>query len=175
MVAMAETASFLIREQDGDLVELTAGGVGIHFKIEGDRTQGAVALVEHPVAPGGFALPHTHSREDEISYVLAGRIAAEIDGREFTVEAGEYLFKPRGLKHAFWNPTDQPARLIEIIAPAGLERFFRMVSTLRLVPGTADEAHALEITRGFGVELDVKDREAFLARHGLKIAMPPER
>lgn len=175
MTTALETGTFVVRAGDGDLIQLPMGGVGVHFKIDGERTHGSVAVVEHPVAPGGFALPHTHTMEDEISYVLEGRIAAEIGGREFTVEAGEYLFKPRGVKHAFWNPADRPARLIEIIAPAGLERFFRTVGTLRPVPGTPDEERAIEITREVGVELHLEEREAFLARHGLRMGASPDR
>jgi quercetin dioxygenase-like cupin family protein len=158
--------SYVITGQDGDRLQLP-GGVGVQFKVDGEWTAGAVAVVEHPVAPGAFAGPHTHSKEDEISYVLEGRIAAEIDEREVTIEAGEYLFKPRGLKHAFWNPTDRPARLIEIIAPAGLERFFRTMSTLRPVPGSADPERAIGLMAEFGVVADFDDLDAFLARHGL--------
>ena len=36
---------------------------------------------------------------------------------------GELVFKPRGVPHAFWNATDEPARFLEIIAPAGFERY----------------------------------------------------
>ena len=82
---------FVIAARDGDLVQLPMGGVGVQFKIEGKRTGGSVAIVEHPVAPGAFAIPHTHTREDELSYVLEGRICAEIDGHQFTVEGGAYL------------------------------------------------------------------------------------
>ena len=160
--------NFVIAPQDGDLVQLPMGGVGVHFKIDGERTSGSVAVVQHPVAPGAFALPHTHTKEDEISYVLEGRIGAEIDEREFAVEAGEYLFKPRGLKHAFWNPTDRPARLIEIIAPAGLERFFRTMGTLHPVPGTADYERAMGLLAEIAVVTHFDERDAFFARHNLR-------
>lgn len=159
--------AFVIRADDGDSVQLP-GGVGVHFKIEGDQTRGAVSIVEHPVPPGAFALPHTHTREDEISYVLDGVIGAEIGGQELTVEAGEYLFKPRGVKHAFWNPSDRPALLIEVIAPAGLERFFRELGTLRPVPGTPDYARAMDLLAETAVVSHFDEREAFLARHDLR-------
>lgn len=63
---------FVIGQSDGDEVALPIGGVGVHFKIDGESTRGAVSIVEHPVALGGFAMPHTHTGEDEISYVLEG-------------------------------------------------------------------------------------------------------
>jgi len=37
---------------------------------------------------------------------------------------GDLIFKPRNQWHTFWNAGDQPARLLEIISPAGFERFF---------------------------------------------------
>lgn len=173
MATSVETApQLVIGADEGDVIQLPAGGVGVHFKIDGASTLGAVAVVEHPVAPGGFALPHTHTREDEISYVLEGTIHAEIDGREYVVEAGEYLFKPRNLKHAFWNPTDRPARLIEIIAPAGLERFFRLMGTLRPLPGTPDQERALAMMREVGVIADIGEAPVFAARHGLQLGFP---
>src|SRR5207253_6676357 len=42
----------------------------------------------------------------------------------FLADPGDYVLKPRGIPHTFWNPTDKPARLIEIISPAGFEKFF---------------------------------------------------
>jgi hypothetical protein len=38
--------------------------------------------------------------------------------------AGGYIVKPRGQVHAMWNAGSTPARMIEIITPAGFERFF---------------------------------------------------
>jgi len=158
---------FVIGQADGDVMALV-GGIGVQFKVEGEWTGGAVSIVEHPVPAGAFALPHTHSKEDEISYVLDGTLGAEIDGEETTIQAGQYLLKPRGLKHAFWNPTDKPARIIEVIAPAGLERFFRTMGTLRPVPGTEDFDTAMALVAERGVETHFDEREAFLARHGLQ-------
>jgi hypothetical protein len=54
-------------EGEGQLVWI--GGIGVQFKLDGTDTQGAFSVVEHPVEPGALALPHTHSREDEFSYV----------------------------------------------------------------------------------------------------------
>jgi hypothetical protein len=38
--------------------------------------------------------------------------------------AGSVVAKPRGIPHAFWNPTDEPARVLELIVPGGFERYF---------------------------------------------------
>jgi Cupin domain len=37
---------------------------------------------------------------------------------------GDLIFKPRNQWHTFWNAGDEQARILEIISPAGFERFF---------------------------------------------------
>jgi quercetin dioxygenase-like cupin family protein len=159
---------FVIGREDGDFITVPVGGVGVQFKVEGEQTRGSVAIVEHPVPPGAFAMPHTHTLEDEISYVLEGHLSAEIDGEEVTVEAGQYLFKPRGLKHAFWNPSDRPARIIEIIAPAGLEQMFRTAAMLQPTSGTEAFERGRANMAEHGIKLHFDEAEAFLARHALQ-------
>jgi hypothetical protein len=44
--------------------------------------------------------------------------------------AGGYITKPRGEMHTMWNAGSVPARMIEIISPAGLENFFRELAAL---------------------------------------------
>jgi hypothetical protein len=39
-------------------------------------------------------------------------------------EPGDLVYKPRDVWHTFWNATDRPARLLEIISPAGFEELF---------------------------------------------------
>jgi oxalate decarboxylase/phosphoglucose isomerase-like protein (cupin superfamily) len=69
-------------------------------------------------------LPHVHQYEDEYSYVLEGIIGARVGDREIVAGRGSYVIKPRGLMHTFWNPGPGPARLLEVIAPAGFETYF---------------------------------------------------
>jgi hypothetical protein len=58
-------SDLILSPDDGQLVWL--GALGIQFKLDGTQTQGAFSVVEHPLEPGAFAPPHTHSREDEFS------------------------------------------------------------------------------------------------------------
>ena len=48
------------------------------------------------------------------------------------VEAGpgDLVYKPRGQWHTFWNAGDEPARILEIISPAGFEQFFAELAPL---------------------------------------------
>ena len=102
-----------------------APGVGVTFKIDGDDTLGALSIVEHPFEVGALVPPHVHTREDEISIVLEGEIGFRSEDREAVLGAGGYIIKPRNEVHAMWNAGPVPARMIEVISPAGFEGFFR--------------------------------------------------
>ena len=105
-----------------------APGIGVDFKIDGADTGGAVSVVEHPFEVGALVPPHIHTREDEISIVLEGEIGFRSEDDEVVLGPGGYIVKPRGQVHAMWNAGRIPARMIEIITPAGFERFFRELS-----------------------------------------------
>lgn len=100
-------------------------GVGVIFKIDGADTGGTIAIVEHTFAVGALVPPHVHTREDEYSIVLEGEIGFRSEDAEAVLGAGGYIVKPRAQVHAMWNAGATPARMIEVIAPAGFERFFR--------------------------------------------------
>ena len=132
--------------------------------IGGDESGGGFALVEHPMPPRGLAAPlHRHSREDEYSFVLEGRVGAQLGDEVVHGEPGDLIFKPRGQWHTFWNAGDEPARILEIISPAGFECFF-----LELVePETPDRPRATLPAR-YGIEFDHASIPGLLERHGLR-------
>ena len=102
-----------------------APGVGVVFKVDGEDTGGALSIVEHPFAVGALVPPHVHTLEDEFSIVLEGEIGFRSEDQEVVLGAGGYIIKPRGEVHAMWNAGKSPARMIEVISPAGFEGFFR--------------------------------------------------
>ena len=107
-----------------------APGVGVVFKIEGSDTGGALSIVEHPFEVGALVPPHVHTLEDEYSIVLEGEIGFRSNDQEVVLGPGGYIIKPRGEVHAMWNAGSTPARMIEVISPAGFERFFRELSAM---------------------------------------------
>ena len=99
--------------------------------IDGDETDQGFSLVEHPMSPRALAAPlHRHNREDEYSYVLEGKMGALLGDEVLVAEAGDLVFKPRNQWHTFWNAGDEPCRILEIIAPAGFEKFFEELSDM---------------------------------------------
>jgi quercetin dioxygenase-like cupin family protein len=112
-------------QPDEGRVGRLAPGVGVVFKIDGEDAGGALSIVEHPFAVGALVPPHSHTLEDEFSIVLEGEIGFRSNGQEVVLGAGGYIVKPRGEIHAMWNAGSTPARMIEVITPAGFEGFFR--------------------------------------------------
>jgi quercetin dioxygenase-like cupin family protein len=117
-----EVPRIVVKPDAGRSVSL--GGMGVVFKMSGVDTNGAFAVVEHPIEPGRLVFPHVHLHEDEYSYVLQGTVGARVGDHEAVARQGSYLIKPRGLMHAFWNAGPGEARLLEVIVPAGFEEYF---------------------------------------------------
>ena len=112
-----------LRPQDGKSCHL--GSIGVRFMIDGNDSSGRFSLDEHPMEPRALAAPlHRHRNEDEYSFVIEGRIGADLGGEIVSGNRGDLIFKPRNQWHTFWNASDGPARVLEIISPAGFERYF---------------------------------------------------
>jgi mannose-6-phosphate isomerase-like protein (cupin superfamily) len=117
------TGPRIIGPRDGKFVDLQS--VGVRFMIWGAESGGGFSLVEHPIPPRALVAPlHLHEREDEYSYVLEGRMGAQLGDDVVVAEVGDLVFKPRTQWHTFWNAGDTPCRILEIISPAGFEHFF---------------------------------------------------
>jgi quercetin dioxygenase-like cupin family protein len=101
------------------------GSIGVRFMLDGAEAGERFSLVEHPMSARALAAPlHRHTREDEYSYVIEGRVGALLGDEVVVGGPGDLIFKPRNQWHTFWNAGDEPARLLEIISPAGFELFF---------------------------------------------------
>ena len=142
------------------------GGVTDRFMIDGSETGGRFALVQHLFEPRALAAPmHRHSREDEYTYVLSGRIGAVSAGTELIAGPGDLIFKPRGEWHTFWNAGDEPAGVLELISSAGLEELFRELGRFSTEP--SPEELALLAGR-YGCELDFAATFPVVERHRLR-------
>ena len=165
---MAATKSKqLIGPDEGAAVHF--GGLGARFMIDGETAGGGFSLVEHPIAPRSLAAPlHRHANEDEYSYVLEGRVGVQLGDEVLEAGPGDLVLKPRNQWHAFWNPGDEPARMLEIISPAGFERYFEEIAPL-LPPNRPepDIAALAEVQARYGLEMDFESIERLTREHGL--------
>jgi mannose-6-phosphate isomerase-like protein (cupin superfamily) len=75
------------------------------------------------VAPGREGPPeHAHESEDDAFYVLSGELTMRLGPETVTAPEGTFVLVPPGLVHTFANRSEQPARILNIHAPAGFDR-----------------------------------------------------
>jgi len=141
-------------------------GFSATTKLSSTET-GSISIVEHVFAPKALVPPHRHTREDEISYVVAGEIGFRSNGREVSLQAGGYMVKPRGELHSMWNAGSVPARMIEIISPAGFERYFVELAEAVAATGAPDSGVIARVAARYGLSFDFAEVPDLVARHGL--------
>jgi mannose-6-phosphate isomerase-like protein (cupin superfamily) len=145
------------------------GSIGVRWMIDGEEAGGDFSLVEHPLPPRALAAPvHLHHREDEYSYVLEGRMGALLGDEVVEAGPGDLVFKPREQWHTFWNAGDEPCRILEIIAPAAFEHFFKELDALGGALNADPEA-LTELAARYGHEMKPETVPELLERFGLRI------
>jgi len=149
------------------------GSIGVRFMLDGAVSSGGFSLVEHPMSARALAAPlHRHTREDEYSYVLEGRMGALLGEEVLEAGPGDLVLKPRGEWHTFWNAGEEPCRILEIIAPAGFEHFFAELADLGGVV-EADPAILGEMCERYGVEMQPESVPGLIERFGLRFPAEP--
>jgi mannose-6-phosphate isomerase-like protein (cupin superfamily) len=159
----------IVGPRDGKAGSL--GSIGVRFMIGTEETAaGGFSLVEHPMPPRHLAAPlHRHSREDEYSYVLEGRMGALLGDDVVYAEAGDLVHKPRDQWHTFWNAGDEPCRILEIISPGGFERYFDEPVDAG-ASGRPDPEWLTALAARYGLEHDVASIPVLCERFGLTFA-----
>ena len=169
---MEATASAVKVVGPMDAKEGFLGSIGVRFMIDGSEAGERLSLVEHPMSPRALAAPlHRHTREDEYSYVLEGRMGALLGDDVVEAGPGDLVFKPRDQWHTFWNAGDEPCRILEIIAPAGFERFFAELVDMGGVAQADPEALA-RLNGRYGLEMRPETIPELVERFGVRIGEP---
>lgn len=154
-------AAKIIRPGEGDSFDF--GGLGVDWKVDGADSDGRFSVVHHPIAPRALAAPlHRHRNEDELSFVLTGRLGALLGDDIVTAGPGAWVFKPRAEWHTFWNAGDEPCEIIEIISPAGFENYFREVAA-----AWGDMEAFAAINEKYELEMDFESVPGLCERFGL--------
>ena len=168
---MQTTAAKVLGPNEGKAGFL--GSIGVRFMIGGAEADERFSLVEHPLSARALAAPlHRHNREDEYSYVLEGRVGALLGDEVVVGSPGDLIFKPRNQWHTFWNAGDQPARLLEIISPAGFEGFFDELVDLGGVTAAQPETLA-ELCARYELEMDPDSVPGLVQRFDLRFPGEP--
>jgi quercetin dioxygenase-like cupin family protein len=150
----------LTLNQPTDGRTLAVVGDVYRFQATGENTNGKYAIWEAIVPPGGGPPPHVHSREEEGFHILEGEITLQAGGERIVATAGMFVNIPIGLPHSFKNESTEPARMLILVAPAGLENMFLEVgvplpegSTTALPPTQDEIKKLLEVAPKYGVEI----------------------
>lgn len=131
-----------------DLIEEPRrGSVGpsqVNILLTAAETAGALGLVEITSPPLAGPPRHLHENEDEAIAVLDGEIEAWTPEGTRRLAAGEAIFIPRGVEHAFKVVGDHPARIMAVLTPGGFEGYFQGLLADQLVmPRDRDAIAAL--------------------------------
>ncbi len=133
----------------GDLYTILAAG---------EDTGGAYALIQAEVPPQSGPPAHVHHREDEAFYVLEGKVLFEADGRTMVAAAGSWVTLPWGTRHSFKNVGQTTAKMLILVTPSGLEKFFQEVGTpatnTMASPPPPDIAKLLAVAPKYGLEIE---------------------
>jgi hypothetical protein len=135
-----------------------------------------MAIIELTVPPGRLAAPlHRHSREDEISFVVAGQMGALLGDRVIQARPGAYVLKPRGEWHTFWNASDADLRIMELIVPGGLELLVERLAPMVRAGAAFDLAAIEQVGAEYGVEFDFDSVPAICRKFGVTLPHWPRR
>ncbi len=119
---MAVSEPVLNTEGAGESIEY-GNGSRAEIVVGGTQSGGDYAVVRNRVAPGDEPPLHSHSREDEMVYVVDGEITATVGDADVDVGPGAFAVLPRGIPHTI-RVNSESANLIITLVPAGVERFF---------------------------------------------------
>src|SRR3954462_15615281 len=155
-----------------DAQEGFLGSIGVRFIVDGAEAGDRLSVVDPSMSPRALAAPlHKHTREDEYSFVLEGRMGALLGDDVVEAGPGDLVHKPRNQWHTFWNAGDEPCRILEIIAPAGFESFFRELDGMGGALA-ADPAALAALNARYGLEMRPETVPGLVERFGLRIGEP---
>ncbi len=158
------TVARVLGPQDGEFAP-PLGGVTDRFMIDGKETSGRFSLVQDLLDPKALAAPmHRHHDEDEYLYVVSGRIGAVLGDEEVTGGAGDLISMPRDEWHTFWNAGDDPASVLILLSPGGLEDLFRRLADFE---GEIDADTMAALAAEWHCDVDFETTMPIAQRHSL--------
>jgi quercetin dioxygenase-like cupin family protein len=134
----------------------------VTVKVAGAETGNAFSQIEVDDPRGGGTPVHVHHDEDETFYILEGEVTFLVGDERIDVAAGDFLFAPRDIPHAYVVRSER-SRILSTISPAGIEQLF--VSLGSPVVGTEPPTDV--------VMPPMPEMARLFAAHGAEILGPP--
>ncbi len=125
-------------------------------KISSGETDGELYIFETVRIKEGGPDLHMHFEQDEWWYVLQGSFTIKVGDEIHEAKAGDTVFGPRMVPHAFAKTGRETGKMIMGFRPAGkMEAFFE------------------KLARGALTGLPVKEQDRICEEHGFKRMGPP--
>ena len=130
--------------------------------LAGSETGGAFSMAEYLKPPGDWTPLHVHKRESQTTYVIEGEVTVHLPNGPHVLGPGACVFQPLGVPHTEEITSGKPARVLDVYAPAGFERWVTLAGipademVLPAQPETPDEnrlSELLAITKELGVDV----------------------
>ena len=135
--------------------EIRVGEMTICFLLEGEQSDGSVAVFEFDVPAGSrIAAAHSHDGYEETIYGLDGALVWTVEGEPHEVGRGEVLCIPRGAVHQFANTGEVDATALAIVTPGILgPDYFREIAAIldAATAGPPDLAAIAAVMRRHGL------------------------
>ena len=123
-----------VNEEQGQTISV----VGDNYRVivSGKETQGAYAVIDMLVPPGGGPGPHAHADIQEMFYVVEGELEFKTETGKYLAKKGSFVNIPKGGEvHCFKNTSNAMAHILCTVIPSGLDEFFQQIGT-PTTPGT---------------------------------------
>ena len=134
-----------------DATAINVGQLGINYIVDGSRSEG-LGMFELTVPPGSnVPPPHSHSKNDECVYVLAGKLRYSVGAETRDLTTGQTMSTPRGAVHAFSNPFAETARALIVMSPDVGAQYFKDVAAVINAGGPPDRAALLAVMSRYGL------------------------
>ena len=130
------------------------GQLEVRYLIDGTESGAGVGVFELTVPAGArVPPPHSHRDNEEVVYVLEGRLRYSVDGETRDLGPGERMYTPRGSVHAFSNPHGNTAKALIILTPDIGAQYFRDVAEIANAPGGPNPVRMAEVMTHYGLVL----------------------
>ncbi len=150
----------------------------IRVWVRSNMTGGVYSCVECAVAPKVMGPPpHYHKELDELMFVLEGTASVMVENDVVEIPAGGWHFRPRNLRHTFWNSSEKPLRFVDMYFNQPFEEFLeRIFHELTPEKGYTQGSEQLRrehdvLNERFGLvyaPTAFEERQAIAAKYGLR-------
>jgi mannose-6-phosphate isomerase-like protein (cupin superfamily) len=117
---------YVLDPTEGEQLIRNAGSLFIKVDPSKGSNNMAVGTQQVPIHAGISV--HQHNEADEVLFVLEGAGFCVLGNARMSIEKGSAIYVPKGVWHGVENP-DSELLLLWIVAPPGVEAFFREVSS----------------------------------------------